>query len=510
MARLPALVASDNGLSPGVASGTLRGPIRPDAGLAASLTGLLSRGQRRRLGVALALSSTDALVALATAGAAERLGGHAVFEGASGGLGLLMVPAVAGPIYGLLGLYGGYGPSPAERLRLRSWGGGVLAVIATLLAVGSGAGPARLFGIATTALVLVLVGFYAEVAVRGFLIRRGLWGAATAIVGHGADGLALAGALRAQPEFGFNPVGFIGRDTDAPGPADATGLPTGLPTLGTLETAGQLRHRIEVAIFCSNADFAANEIAHPGPLPFSRVVVAQDAQALQSLWLQTRTLGGVLGLEIRRDLYRGGNLWLKRVIDALLAWPATLLVAPVIGILALVIKGMDPGPAFYVQTRVGRMGKPIRVLKLRSMYVDAEQRLKAHLDADPQARREWERFFKLTRDPRILPGIGSFLRRSSLDELPQLWNVARGDMSLVGPRPFPAYHTDGFDPDFQRLRASVSPGLSGLWQVSSRSDGDLDAQKSQDSYYIRNWSIWLDLYILLATIPAVVAGSGAR
>jgi lipopolysaccharide/colanic/teichoic acid biosynthesis glycosyltransferase len=221
-------------------------------------------------------------------------------------------------------------------------------------------------------------------------------------------------------------------------------------------------------------------------------------------------LGEAIGLEIRRDLCLRHNQLLKRAIDILFAIPIMLLVWPIIAVLALAIKLVDPGPAFYVQERVGRNATTLRMFKLRTMYVDAERRLEDHLSRDPQARAEWQRFFKLSRDPRVLPIIGNFMRRTSLDELPQLWNVIRGDMSLVGPRPFPAYHMSSFDDEFRAIRVSVPPGITGMWQVSSRSDGDLQVQKAQDLFYIRNWSIWLDIYILLQTVPAVLGAKGAK
>ena len=131
------------------------------------------------------------------------------------------------------------------------------------------------------------------------------------------------------------------------------------------------------------------------------------------------------------------------------------------------------------------------------------------LDSNPAARDEWESRYKLREDPRLIPGIGRFFRRFSIDELPQLWSVIVGDMSLVGPRPFPAYHLEKFTPGFQELRQRVRPGITGLWQVTVRSDGGIEEQEGFDTYYIRNSSVWFDFYVLSRTIVAVASGRGA-
>jgi lipopolysaccharide/colanic/teichoic acid biosynthesis glycosyltransferase len=144
------------------------------------------------------------------------------------------------------------------------------------------------------------------------------------------------------------------------------------------------------------------------------------------------------------------------------------------------------------------------------MYTDAEERLERHLAEDSRALAEWNLRYKLHRDPRIIPVVGTLLRRTSIDELPQLWNVLIGDMSMVGPRPFPEYHLERFSPEFRDLRARVRPGLTGLWQVMVRSAGDIEDQQAFDTYYIRNWSVWMDAYILGRTAAAVITGRGAQ
>ena len=226
--------------------------------------------------------------------------------------------------------------------------------------------------------------------------------------------------------------------------------------------------------------------------------------------MRTRDLNGLIGLHMRRNLLRRRNRLLKHSIDQLIALPLFILGVPIIAALALWIMAVSEGSPFYAQLRAGKDGRLIKVWKLRTMYPAAEERLEQYLSSNPAARLEWERYFKLTNDPRILPGVGHFLRRTSLDELPQIFNVIKGEMSLVGPRPFPKYHLDQFDTTFQSLRSSVIPGITGLWQVSARSDGDLEVQQALDTYYIRNWSIWIDFYILFRTFGAVVAGRGAR
>lgn len=200
----------------------------------------------------------------------------------------------------------------------------------------------------------------------------------------------------------------------------------------------------------------------------------------------------------------------KRAIDLALLVPGALLALPVLIVAALAVMIVSPGNPFYGQTRVGLYGRRFRVWKLRTMRRDAESRLEEHLATNERARAEWQTHFKLTRDPRILPGVGPLLRRTSLDELPQLWNILRGQMSFVGPRPFPPYHLEAFDEGFRALRARVVPGLTGLWQISARADGDLAVQKALDGRYVRQWSPMLDFRITLRTPWSVLIGKGAR
>ena len=195
--------------------------------------------------------------------------------------------------------------------------------------------------------------------------------------------------------------------------------------------------------------------------------------------------------------------WLKRILDVVLVSAGLLAIAPLLALIALAVKLDSPGPILYGQLRVGKDGRQFRMLKFRSMVVDADRRL-AELRAQNEAIGP---LFKMRRDPRVTR-VGRFIRRWSLDELPQLFNVLRGEMSLVGPRPpVPSEVVQYEDWQFGRLRAV--PGLTGLWQVSGRSDVSFHDMVRLDLYYIRNWSLALDFEILLRTIPAVLTSRGA-
>jgi Undecaprenyl-phosphate galactose phosphotransferase WbaP len=242
---------------------------------------------------------------------------------------------------------------------------------------------------------------------------------------------------------------------------------------------------------------------------FRHILIVPDLLGVASLWVQPRDLGGVLSIEIGQEFLSPFNRALKRAIDIVVSGLGLILSSPILFVSAIWIKCVSSGSAFYSQEREGQNGKIMRVVKLRTMVPNAESALQAHLEANPAAKADWERFCKLKDDPRILPIIGKFLRSTSLDELPQLMNVFLGEMSLVGPRPFPKYHNSKFDAEIRALRTRVPPGLTGLWQISARSDGDLDVQASLDSYYVHNWSLWLDLYIIIRTFRAVVFPRGA-
>jgi lipopolysaccharide/colanic/teichoic acid biosynthesis glycosyltransferase len=239
------------------------------------------------------------------------------------------------------------------------------------------------------------------------------------------------------------------------------------------------------------------------------VIVIPQFTGVGSLWVTARDLGGYLGLEIKKNLLMPRNLALKRMMDRAIATPLFIASIPVMAAAALWIKLASRGPAFHCQMREGIDGQRIAVWKLRTMHVNGERLLEPWFEEHPEDRVEWARYFKLRRDPRVLPWIGKLLRRTSLDELPQLWSVLKGEMSLVGPRPFPDYHLEQFPAEFRELRTRVLPGLTGMWQVSARSEGDVEVQEALYTFYIRNWSPWLDLYILARTVAAVLLARGA-
>ncbi len=203
----------------------------------------------------------------------------------------------------------------------------------------------------------------------------------------------------------------------------------------------------------------------------------------------------------------GFRLEPTRVLDIAIALVVLVFTAPLLVALAITIRLQDGGPALFAHPRIGRGGRMFRCFKFRSMVTDAEARLKALLDADPRARREWDADHKLRKDPRLTP-MGDFLRKSSLDELPQLLNVLRGEMSIVGPRPIVQAEVVRYGPAF-RSYCSLRPGITGLWQVSGRNDVSYRRRVALDRLYAGSKSLKTDLKILVLTVPAVLSRNGS-
>lgn len=214
----------------------------------------------------------------------------------------------------------------------------------------------------------------------------------------------------------------------------------------------------------------------------------------------------VIFLTVRNNLAQPGYAWFKRSFDIVVACLLLILLSPLFLLLSFLIR-RDGGNAFYGHTRIGRNGRPFQCLKFRSMRMDADKVLQELLARDTGARAEWEKDFKLKNDPRITP-VGRFLRKTSLDELPQLINVIKGEMSLVGPRPVVSAELERYG-DYARLYLQVLPGITGLWQVSGRNDTSYNERVSLDAWYVQNWSIWYDIAVLFKTINVVLNQRGA-
>jgi Undecaprenyl-phosphate galactose phosphotransferase WbaP len=421
---------------------------------------------------------------------------------------LLLPPLCAVGLFAFTSQYPGIGFTAAEHLRRICRGASTVYLLFLLAVFLNRESPANSLGplMLAWALSLVLVPLGRCVAMH-VMARRPWWGVPVLIIGAGRVGRATVRSLCANRVLGYRPVALLDDDPRKHAPC------SGVPVVGTLEDAAWVAREFGIGY----AILAISGMPHQRLVShlrrwrriFPRILIVSEMTGITTQWTEPRDLGGVIGFETHQKLLNPTVQWIKRAIDALAAFFGLIVCAPLLAVCALWIRSTSPGNPFYTQEREGRDGTTVRILKLRTMFPNADELLKPHLARDPSARQEWERFCKLKRDPRVLPGVGHFLRKTSLDELPQLWNVLKGEMSLVGPRPFPAYHNARFDPEFLQVRTQVRPGLTGLWQVSARSDGDLEVQQSLDSYYIRNWSLWLDVYILARTVRAVLAPRGS-
>ncbi|MBD5417264.1 MAG: undecaprenyl-phosphate galactose phosphotransferase WbaP [Desulfovibrio sp.] len=322
------------------------------------------------------------------------------------------------------------------------------------------------------------------------------WSSPLIILGSGARAKRLWHYLRRHPQHGLRPVAMLDlsgepEEVDALLGAAARNWPGGVALL--MHGAGER----------PSADYVSAVSRH-----FAKVLVVPDLSAgFRRYWLTPCELSGVTMLLLTQNLHDWRRLAVKRAIDILFCILLAPLVVPLGLVLALLIRLDSPGSPLYRQTRLGRNGRLMHVYKFRTMVADADAKLKEWLARDPELQAEWERDHKLKHDPRITR-MGRFLRKTSLDELPQLLNVALGDMSLVGPRPIVGAEVKKYGPVYDEYRR-VRPGVTGLWQISGRNNTTYAERVAFDHYYINNWSVWMDLWILAKTVPVVLTGYGA-
>ncbi len=328
---------------------------------------------------------------------------------------------------------------------------------------------------------------------RASMIRLGFWLTPTVIIGSGSLARTLAHVLEKHKHIGLQPVAILADPVDH------------------LDHAARLKnqHRVSHAII-ADPDLAGRDlesITRHYTQHFEQVTVVPSYPAIGSLSVNAVDLGGLLGLEVPGTHSHWMAHASKRLLDLLLVSAAAVFVLPVAALLYLAVWLSSPGPVFYGQRRIGQHGRYFTAWKFRSMVTNADAVLEQHLARDPELRKQWELTHKLPNDPRVLP-VGKFLRKTSLDELPQLWNVVRGDMSLVGPRPIVDAEVPRYGDCFDYYKM-VRPGVTGMWQISGRSNTSYAERIRYDEYFVKNWSIWLDLYILFRTVKTVLLREGA-
>ncbi len=328
------------------------------------------------------------------------------------------------------------------------------------------------------------------------------WGYPVALFGGGEVALSVLRKLKSQPQMGLHPIAIV---DDYISERQVEGVAVcSFEHLDKIISSG-VKHAIVAAPELSQSEFA--EVLECGGDAFPHMIIIPDNHFVWKLGSHTRDLMGVLGLQVGNNLLRVESRVAKRAIDlglCVLLTPFLLVLTAIIAALIAVESGF---PVFYSQKRVGYDRRVFHIWKFRTMARDAAEILERTLASDPGFRQEWMANHKLRNDPRITR-VGKILRRTSLDELPQLWNVIRGEMSLVGPRPIVQEEIAKYKEAYSWYSKTV-PGVTGLWQVSGRSRTSYAERVAYDTYYVRNWSVWMDIYLLAKTVTVIFTGDGA-
>jgi Undecaprenyl-phosphate galactose phosphotransferase WbaP len=402
----------------------------------------------------------------------------------------------------LFGLYVEGTRAPA--VELRSTTAAISSICAAFVLVGTARGDARSFSMLAAWLVCLVSIPTVRWMVRHFLSGREWWGQPVLMYGSGSSAVGMYRALERNRLMGLRPVGLVGVPESAIG--DAHGIRV-IPWDEASDFVSKQQITTMIVALSDCSEVSSARVIHECCQRVPNCLIVPDLGGVPSLWSTATECGGRLALRSEDNLRRSVPRIVKQVMDYGITALVFIVILPLFALIAALVKLSSPGPIIYARKCLGQHGRYFYYLKFRTMLPNADQALKKYLDEHPEAREEWLRDQKLKNDPRVTP-LGRFLRKTSLDELPQLWNVLRGEMSLVGPRPIVDNEIAKYGHLFE-LRSRVLPGITGLWQVSGRSSTTYAEKIALDTYYVQNWSPWLDLYILISTIRVVLFQEGA-
>lgn len=338
-----------------------------------------------------------------------------------------------------------------------------------------------------------------------FITASKMKGIPAVVFGAGTTGRLVVDKMLKAKRVGYEPVAIL--DDNPPDGDYYRNIPIIRDTRLGLVLAEKYKIRMAIVAMPNLEKDELTRMINYSVSAFRYNMLIPDYFSLNNIWMQVRDFNGILGLATSHRLNMYWNLAIKRFLDLFLVSLGGLALLPFLLLIALAVKLSSPGPVLYGHRRLGLNGKHFRAYKFRSMVLDAEKKLTSVLDADPRLKEEWKATHKLKDDPRVT-FVGKILRRTSIDEFPQLINILKGEMSLVGPRPVTDPELEKYGENARRV-LRVKPGLTGLWQVSGRSDTDYAERVSHDLYYIQSWSVWLDLWILYRTPRAILKGKGA-